>query len=152
MVKIYTENSIKSVAVAPRSGPYHLKGRVFDAIDNMLKEGVIEVHPINDPSLWVPCAVFVPKSDGSICITLDVRNVNKAIISTNQPIPKQEDIRTQLAGARYFSKLDFKSTFWQLELHPDSRDMTVFHANDKLYQYARLIMEVNQHRGEIMQL
>ena len=49
------------------------------------------------------------------------RNVNKAIISTNQPIAKQEGIRAQLAGARYFSSLDFKSAFWQLELHPDSR-------------------------------
>ena len=58
----------------------------------MLKEGVIEEHPINDPSPWVSCAVIVPKTDGSIRITLNSRNVNKAIISTNQTIPKQEDI------------------------------------------------------------
>ena len=50
-VKLYTDNSIKSVAVPPRSVPYHLKGRVFDAIDNMLKEGVIEQRPTNDPSM-----------------------------------------------------------------------------------------------------
>ena len=109
-VKLYTDNSIKPVAIPPRSVPYHLKARVSDATD-MLKEGVIEEHPINDPSPWVSCAGIVPKTDGSICITLDAHNVNKAIISTNQPIPKQEDIRVQLAGARYFSKLDFKSAF-----------------------------------------
>ena len=97
----------------------------------MLKEGVIEEHPINDPSPWVSCTVIVPKTDGSIHITLDACNENKAIISTNQPIPKQEDIRAQSTGARYFSKLDFKSAFWQLELHSDSRYLTVFHANDK---------------------
>ena len=99
-VKLYPDNSIKPVAVPPRSVPYHLKARVSDAIDNMLKEGVIEEHPINDPSPWASCAVTVPKTDGSIHITLDVRNVNKAIISNNQPIPKQEDIRVQLAGVR----------------------------------------------------
>ena len=148
-VKLYPDNSIKPVAVPPRSVPYHLKARVSDAIDNMLKEGVIEEHPINDPSPWASCAVTVPKTDGSIHITLDVRNVNKAIISNNQPIPKQEDIRVQLAGVRYFSNLDFKATFWQLELHPDSCHLTVFHANDKLYQYTRLIMGVKPAQGEL---
>ena len=49
-VKPYTNNSIKPVTVPPRSEPYHLKVRVSDAIDNMLKEGVIEEHLMNDPS------------------------------------------------------------------------------------------------------
>ena len=148
-VKPYTDNSIKPVAVPPGSVPYHLKTRVCDAIDKMLKGSVIEEHPINDPSLWVFCAVTVSKTDGSICITLDTRNVSKAIISTNQPIPKQEDIRSQLAGARYFSKTDFKSIFCQLEIHPDSRYVTVFHATDRLYQHTRLIMRVEPAQGEL---
>ena len=100
-------------------------------------------------SPWVSYAVIVPKTDGSIRITLDARNVNKAIISTNPPIPKQEDVRAQLAGARYFSKLDFKLAFWQLELHLDSHYLTVFHANNKLYQYTRLIMGVKPAQGEL---
>ena len=45
-VKLNTDHSIKLVAVPPRSVPYHLNTRVSDAIDNMLKEGVIEEHPI----------------------------------------------------------------------------------------------------------
>ena len=49
--KLYTDNSIKLVAIPPGSVPYHLKTRVCDATDNMLKEGVIEEHPINDLSL-----------------------------------------------------------------------------------------------------
>ena len=70
-VKLYTDNSIKPAAAPPRSVPYHLKARVSDAIDNTLKEGVIEEHPINGPSPWVSCAVMVPKTDVSIRITLD---------------------------------------------------------------------------------
>ena len=92
-VKLYTDNSIKPVAIPPRSVPHHVKARVSDAIDYILKEGVIEEHPINDPSPWDFCAVIAPKTDDAIRITLDAHNVNKAIISTNQPIPKQEDIR-----------------------------------------------------------
>ena len=63
-------------------------------------------------------------------------------------MPKQEDIRSQLTGTRYFIKIDFKSTFCQLEIHPDSRYLTVFHANDKLYQYTRLIIRVKPAQGE----
>ena len=148
-IKLYTENSIKPVAVPLTCVPYHLKTRVSDAIHNMLKEVVIEEDPINYPSTWVSCAVIVPKADGSIRITLAARNVNKAIISTNQPIPKQKGMRAQLAGSRFFSKLDFKLAFWQLDLHPDSRYLTVFYANDKLYQYTRLIMAVKPAQGEL---
>ena len=53
-----------------------------------------------------------------------------------------------MAGTRYFSKLDFKLVFWQLELHPDSCYLTVFHANDNPYQYTRLIMGVKPALGE----
>ena len=52
-----------------------------------------------------------------------------------------------MTGTRYFSKIDFKSTFCQLEIHPDSRYLTVFHANDKLYQYTRLIIRVKPAQG-----
>ena len=88
-VKLYTDNSIKPVAIPPRSVPHHVKARVSDAIDYILKEGVIEEHPINDPSPWDFCAVIAPKTDGAIRITLDACNVNKAIISTNQPYPNK---------------------------------------------------------------
>ena len=49
-VKLYTENSIKLVVLPLRSVPHRLKPRVSDAIDNMLKEGAIEEHAINNPS------------------------------------------------------------------------------------------------------
>ena len=100
----------------------------------MLKEGAIEEHPINDSSLWVFCAVTVPETDGSICITPDTHNKSKVI-------------RSQLTGTRCFSKIDFKSTFYQLEIHPDSRYLTMFHSNDKLYQYIRLIIRVKPAQG-----
>ena len=80
---------------------------------------------------------------------MDASNVNKAIQSSNLPIPHQEDIRAKLAGSMVFSKLDFKSAFWQLELHPDSRYLTVFRFNDKLLRYKRLTMGIKSAQGEL---
>ena len=80
---------------------------------------------------------------------MDARNLNKSLISNNYPILRQEDIRAQLSGANYFSKLDFKTAFWQLELDQESRALTVFHANDKLYRYTRLIMGIKPAQAEL---
>ena len=82
-------------------------------------------------------------------MTLDARNVNKAIKATNQPIPKQEDIRVKLSGSEVFSELDFKSAFWQIELEEESRCLTVFHTNGKLCRYKRLTMGVKPAQGEL---
>ena len=106
-VKLYSDENVKHVAFPPRTIHYHLWARVADSIDNMIKDGVNEEHPNNEPAPWVSCAVVVPKGVGSCFITLDACNVNKAIISSNHPIPKQDVIKAQLSGSKIFSKLDF---------------------------------------------
>jgi len=133
-VKLHTNPEVKPVTVPPRSVPCHLKERVDKAIDEIIKQDVIEEHPVNQPAPWISFTLIAPKQDGAIRVTLDARNVNKAIQSTNSPIPRQENIKSRLANATVFSKMDFESAFWQLELDSDFRYLTVFHANDKLYR------------------
>jgi hypothetical protein len=48
-----------------------------------------------------------------------------------------------------FSMMDFKSAFWKIELHKDSRYLTIFHANNKLYRYKRLTMGVKPAQSEL---
>jgi len=105
----------------------------------MIKQDVIEEHLADQPDPWVSCAVIAPKTDGRF--VSQWMHVNKAIQATNSPIPRQEDIQAQLSNSQMFSKMDFKSAFWQLE-HPESRYLTVFYSNDKLYRYKRLTMGI----------
>ena len=149
-VKLYSDPSVKPVAVPPRIIPYHLKSRFRESLHKMIEDDVIEKHPEREPAPWVSCPVIVPKPDGSLRITVDARNVNKAIQGNNHPIPRYEDIKSQLAGKRFFSKLDFRSAFWQLELEPDSRKFTVFYGPDNdLYRYKRLLMGIKSAQGEL---
>ena len=148
-VKLHVDTSVKPVVTPPSPTPYHLEKRIDSAIKEMLENDIIEEHPTNQPAPWVSRAVIVPKSAGGLRITLDARNVNKAIQSSNLPIPRQEDIKAKLSGAKIFSKLDFRSAFWQLELHPESRYLTVFNLNGKLYRYKRLTMGVKPAQGEL---
>lgn len=110
---------------------------------------IIEEQPMNEPAPWISISVVVPKADQSIRITLDARNVNKYIQSNNHPIPRPEDIKATLAGAKIFSKMDFKSAFFQLELAPESRYLTIFNGNGKLYRYKRLTMGMKPSQGEL---
>ena len=62
---------INNICLILKYYPQNVIDAISDAIDNTLKEGVTEEHPINGPSPWVSCAVMVPKTDVSVRITLD---------------------------------------------------------------------------------
>ena len=74
----------------------------------MEKQGIIEPHA--GPTPWISNVVLAPKDDGNIRVTVDMRQVKKAIKSTNLPIPKVEDIKAKMAGNKVFFKLGFCST------------------------------------------
>ena len=149
VVRLHVDSEVKPVAEPPRRIPYHLESRVQEIVNEMLQNDVIEEHPTGEPAPWSSNVVIAPKDDGDIRITLDAKNVNKAILSSNYPIPRQEDIKAKLAGSKVFSKLDLKSAFWQLELDEQSRHMTVFHALGKMYRYKRLVMGLKPAQGEL---
>ena len=148
-VKFHVDQSVKPVVQPPRPTPYHLKDRVSKVLDEIIHEDVFEEHPTDQPAPWISNAVIVPKSGGGLRVTLDAKNVNKAIQSTNLPIPRQEDICAKLSGSTVFSRMDFKFSFWQLELDEESRPLTVFSLNDKLYRYKRLTMGFKPSQGEL---
>ena len=148
-MKLQVDESIKPVAEPPRRIPYHLRERVDEALKGMLENDVIEEQPNNVPTTWLSNLVIAPKDDGDIRITLDAKNLNKALQASNFPIPRQEDIKAKLAGCKVFSKLDLKTAFWQLEIAPESRKFTAFHASGKLYRYKRLVMVLKSAQREL---
>ena len=99
-IKLQINIEAKPVATPPRSIPYHLHDQMSRV---MINQDIIEEHPINKPGLWVLNIMITPKADGSLRMTLNACNNNKAIISTNQPIPRHEDIKSKLAGCTLFS-------------------------------------------------
>ena len=92
-IKLHVNTEVKPVATPPCSVPYHLKEQVSRVIQEMINQDIIEEHPTNQPPPWVSNAVIASKTDGSIRMTFDARNVNKAIIPTNHPIPHQSKTR-----------------------------------------------------------
>ena len=149
VVKLPSDPNIKPVAEPPRRVPYHLKSRIEEALADMVNQGVIEELPPKQQTPWISNIVIAPKDYGNIRVTLDAKNLNKALLSSNYPIPRPEDIKAQLSGKQVFSKIDLKSAFWQLEIAEEARNLTVFHGNGKLYRYKRLVMGLKPSQGEL---
>ena len=146
-IHIHIDESVPPIAAPARPIPFHLRERFDNEIMKMQEAGIIENH--EGPAPWIYNVVLAPKDNGGMRITVDMRAANRAIRSTNIPIPRAEDIRVKLASAKYFSKLDFKSAFHQLEIEESSRYITVFHAGNRLKRYRRLTMGAKPASGEL---
>lgn len=148
-VKLHLKPGAKPHVSPPRPQPFYLQGQIDAAIAEMLANGVIEFH--HGPTDWVSNLAVAFKEGGTIRITVDLRGLNSELQDTRVPIPTPESIKAKLAGCRFFSKLDFTQSFHQLQLHPSSRNLTVFRSGGKLYRYRRVSMGLKPASGELAQ-
>ena len=118
-----------------RRVPIALEDQVRTELQRMEREGIIEKV---DAAPWVSNMVVVRKPDGGVRICCDLSLVNKAIIADRYPLPTLEELTTDFAGARYFSKLDLKWGYLQVPLHVESRDLTGMVTPLGLYRWTRL--------------
>ena len=75
---------------------------VKDKINKLLMAKVIQ----GSQSSWSTPIIVVPKGDGGKCLVIDYCALNKVTRKCIWPMPKVEDIFSQLNGAKYFSTLD----------------------------------------------
>ena len=146
-IQLHIKPNASPVIQPPRPIPYHLKDTFDDVIHKMEADDVIEPH--YEPVTWLSNPVLVPKADGSMRVTVDLRNLHKALQDTHLPILRVDDIISMFTGKSIFSKLDLKIAFHLLELSEDSRILTVFCAGDCLIWYKRLTMGTLPASGEL---
>lgn len=79
--------------------------------------------------------VTVMKSDGSIRLCMDARRLNKIITPDYERAPAIEDILRKGRRARYISKIDLTSSFWQIPLTQNSKKYTGFLFDNKVYNF-----------------
>ena len=136
------DKSVVPKMQALRRIPFHVRKRVDDEIDRLLKLDIIE-EANDEPTTWVSPIVAVPKKDGSVRICVDLRQANKAVQRQQYPIPTVEEILEPLNGATTFSKLDLNMGYHQIELDPESRHLTTFSTDRGLFRYKRLVLGVS---------
>lgn len=93
--------------------PYILRKAVKAELDSMVKLKVIK--PIKEATPVVSPMVIVRK-DNKIRICLDPSDLNKNILRRYHPLNTVEEITAKIAGASYFTLLDCRRGFWQIEV------------------------------------
>lgn len=142
IIDIPMKSHIKPVIQPYRRVPVALEKLVNEKITNLLDMGIIE--KVNKPSKWVSPLVVVPKHNSSeIRICVDMRRANEAVMRENHPLPTIENFLPHFSKAKIFSKLDIKNAFHQIEISPESREITTFITSRGLFRYTRLMFGIN---------
>ena len=91
------------------------------------------IEKVTGPTSWINPIVVVPKSNGSIRICLDTRRENEALIREKHQIPERDEILPELSKAKYFSKIDLREGYHQIEVDQNSRHITAFITREGAY-------------------
>jgi hypothetical protein len=98
------------------TSPYHHPRRFKDEIEKAIKELLTMGHirPRNNP--FASLVVLVLKKDGTMRMCIDYRALNKKTIKNRYPIPRIDELMDELHGAVFFSKIDLRSGYHQINI------------------------------------
>ena len=82
--------------------------------------------------------LFMKKKDESFRLCIDYQELNKVIIRNKYPLPRMEDLFDQLQGAQVFSKIDFRSGYYQLKIKAENISKIAFRTKYGYYEFLAL--------------
>ena len=143
-VRLEINPEIRPVIQPYRRPPYHLAEATEKAIDELIRDDVVEKAP--EPITWLSQLVIVPKEKkpNEVRLTVDSRLANRAIIRQKFVTPTLEEIKYDLRDATIFSELDCVKAFHQIELaDEESKNITTFESSRGPLRFKRLHMGVH---------
>ena len=133
---ITTDPDVPPVIHPPRRVPISLKEKLKEELVNLEKQGILA--KVVEPTDWVNSCVCITKSNGSLRLCLDPKDLNKAIKRPHHATPTLDDVLPKLNGAKYFSILDARSGYWTIKLSTESSFLTTFNTPYGRYRFRRL--------------
>lgn len=110
----------------PSRAPYRLSFVEQDELKKQLKNLTDSklIRPSNSP--FGSPVLFVKKKSGELRMCIDYRALNNITIKNRYPLPRVDDLLDQLSQAKYFSKLDLTSGYWQMRVKDEDIHKTAF--------------------------
>lgn len=137
--------------VPPRIKPKH---EAFEGkwLKDMLAKGLISASQ----SQYAAPHFYVDKPEtpvtGEYRAVTDFRRLNAITIKNKYPLPRADELFDRLAHAKYFSKIDLRTGFYQILIDEADRHKTAFRTSQGLYQYNVLPMGLCNSPSIFMQL
>ena len=130
---IRTNPNIAPIQHARRKVPKEYWEQIECILNYMVTKGLIV--PVSWPAEWVSSLIYPCKSNGSLHIFLDPKDLNKTIVWEHYKALTLEEISHCLNGATCFSKLDAKDGFWRIHLNEQSSYLTTFYMYHGRYRF-----------------
>ena len=121
------KHSIKLNDPKPFKEHYHcIPPGMYDEVKAHIQEmlDVGAMQPSNSP--WASAVVLVWKKDGKLRFCINLQKLNARMIEDAYSLPQIDETLDCLNRAEYFSSLDLKSGYWQVEMEEDSKTLTAF--------------------------
>lgn len=121
------KHEIKLTDNIPVKEPYRrIPPGMYEEVRQHLKE-MLEAGAIRkSQSSYCSNVVLVKKSDGSLRFCIDLRKLNNKTIKDAYTLPRVEETIDTLIGSKYFTKLDLRSGYWQVEIKEEDKHKTAF--------------------------
>ena len=129
-------DNVKPIVKKARPVPFAKRQAVEEELQEMVKTGKAEKV---DHSRWASPVVAIEKANGRVRLCGDYKaTVNTVLEPEPYPLPTADDLFGQLAGGRFFAKLDLKEAYLQLEVDESSRELLTLTTHQGLYRPTRL--------------
>ena len=102
--------------------PPHQYEEVKQHLEEMLEVGAIS----KSKSPWASAVVLFRKKDGSLRFCIDLGKLNARNVKDAYSLPRIEDSLDCLNRVQWFTSLDLKLGYWQVELDEESKALTAF--------------------------
>lgn len=117
------------------SKPYHYSPHHKTGIEKQVQELLQARLIAHSHSPFASPVLLVNKKDDSLRFCVDYRKLNDITIKNRFPMPIIEEILDELARAKFFTKLDMRSGYHQVRMHPEDEHKTAFKTHQGHYQF-----------------
>nr|GEZ14775.1 putative reverse transcriptase domain-containing protein [Tanacetum cinerariifolium] len=133
--KVEFEIELVPGAAPMARSPYRLAHSEMKELAKQLQELSDKGFIRSSSSPWGAPVLFVKKKDGSFCMCIDYRKLNKLTIKIRYPLPRIDDLFDQLQGSSVYLKIDLRSSYHQLRVREKDIPIMAFRTRYGHYEF-----------------